>query len=55
MDWIAEAQRGSPRAVARLITQVENNATAAQAVIRALYAATAVSYTHLTLPTNREV
>ena len=40
MDWIAEAQRGSPRAVARLITQVENHTTAAQSVVRALYAAT---------------
>jgi LAO/AO transport system kinase len=40
MDWIAAAQQGNPRAVARLITQVENDAAAARAIVAALYAAT---------------
>ncbi len=40
MDWIAEARSGNPRAIARLITQVERGADAAQAIVRALYAAT---------------
>jgi len=40
MEWIAAARQGNPRAVARLITQVERSATDAQAVVRALYAAT---------------
>lgn len=40
MDWIVEAQRGNPRAIARLITQVERDATAARGIIAALYAAT---------------
>jgi len=40
MDWIAEARSGNPRAIARLITQVERGAGEAQAIVRALYAAT---------------
>jgi LAO/AO transport system kinase len=40
MDWIAAAQQGNPRAVARLITQVENGAADARAIVAALYAAT---------------
>ena len=40
MDWIAAAQQGNPRAVARLITQVENGAAGARAIVAALYAAT---------------
>ena len=40
MDWIAAAQQGNPRAVARLITQVENDAAAARVIVAALYAAT---------------
>ncbi len=40
MDWIAAAQQGNPRAVARLITQVENDAAAARAIVAALYTAT---------------
>ena len=40
MDWIAEAQSGNPRAIARLITQVERGAAEAQTIVRALYAAT---------------
>ena len=40
MDWIVAAQSGNPRAVARLITQVERSAAGAQAVVRALYTAT---------------
>jgi LAO/AO transport system kinase len=44
MDWIAAARAGNPRAVARLITQVENDAASAPAVVRALYAATGRSH-----------
>ena len=40
MDWIAAAQQGNPRAVARLITQVENRAADARTIVAALYAAT---------------
>ena len=40
MDWIAAAQQGNPRAVARLITRVENGAADARAIVAALYAAT---------------
>ena len=40
MDWIAAAQQGNPRAVARLITQVEKGAADARAIVAALYAAT---------------
>lgn len=40
MDWIAEARSGNPRAIARLITQVERGADEAQAIVRALYTAT---------------
>ncbi len=40
MDWIAAAQQGNPRAVARLITQVENRPAEARAIVAALYAAT---------------
>jgi len=40
MDWIAEARSGNPRAIARLITQVERGAAEAQTIVRALYAAT---------------
>ena len=40
MDWIAAAQQGHPRAVARLITQVESGAAGARAIVAALYAAT---------------
>lgn len=40
MDWIAEARQGKPRAVARLITQVENHLDVAPRVVRALYPAT---------------
>lgn len=40
MDWIVAAQEGNPRAVARLITQVERSAAGAQTVVRALHAAT---------------
>jgi LAO/AO transport system kinase len=40
MDWIAEARRGNPRAVARLITQVENEPAAARTIVGALYAST---------------
>jgi len=40
MDWIAEARSGNPRAIARLITQVERGAAEAQAIVRALYTAT---------------
>ncbi len=40
MDWIAGARQGNPRAIARLITQVESDAAAAQAIVRALYAHT---------------
>ena len=40
MDWIAAAQQGNPRAVARLITRVENGATDARAIVAALYPAT---------------
>ncbi len=40
MEWIAAAQQGNPRAVARLITRVENSAADARAIVAALYAAT---------------
>jgi len=40
MDWIAAAQQGNPRAVARLITQVEHGAAGARTIVAALYAAT---------------
>jgi LAO/AO transport system kinase len=40
MDWIVAAQQGNPRAVARLITRVENGAADARAIVAALYAAT---------------
>ncbi|WP_374688767.1 methylmalonyl Co-A mutase-associated GTPase MeaB [Promineifilum sp.] len=40
MDWIAAARAGNPRAVARLITQVENDAASAPGIVRALYADT---------------
>ena len=40
MDWIAAAQQGNPRAVARLITRVENGAADARAIVAALYDAT---------------
>ena len=40
MDWIAAAQQGNPRAVARLITRVENGAADARAIVASLYAAT---------------
>ena len=39
-DWIAAARQGNARAIARLITQVESSATAAPAIVRALYAHT---------------
>lgn len=39
-DWITGARQGNARAVARLITLVESDATAAQAIVRALYAHT---------------
>lgn len=37
MEWIAGARQGNARAVARLITQVESDASAAQTIVRALY------------------
>lgn len=36
-DWINKARQGHPRAVARLITQLENSDSAAQQIITALY------------------
>ena len=36
-DWIAGARQGNARAIARLITQVESSAAAAQSIVRALY------------------
>ena len=36
-EWIDAARRGNARAIARLITQVENNPAAARAIIGALY------------------
>lgn len=36
-DWIAAAREGNVRAAARLITRVESDAAAAQAIIRELY------------------
>ncbi len=39
-DWIDGARQGNARAIARLITRVESDATAAQAIVRALYADT---------------
>lgn len=39
-DLIAQARRGQPRAIARLITQAENSPDAAQRIISALYPAT---------------
>lgn len=39
-DWIAGARSGNARAIARLITRVESDAAAAQAIVRALYAHT---------------
>jgi len=40
MDWIAAARAGNPRAVARLITQVESDTASAPGIVRALYADT---------------
>lgn len=40
MDWIAAAFAGNPRAVARLITQVENDPASAPGIVRALYSDT---------------
>ncbi|MBP9502650.1 MAG: methylmalonyl Co-A mutase-associated GTPase MeaB [Candidatus Promineofilum sp.] len=37
MNWIAAARQGNARAVARLITRVESDAAAAQAIVRELY------------------
>lgn len=39
-DWIAKARQGQPRAIARLITQLENSDEAAQQIITALYSQT---------------
>ena len=39
-DWIDGARQGNPRAIARLITRVESDAAAAQAIVRAIYAHT---------------
>lgn len=39
-DWIDGARQGNARAIARLITQVESSAAAAQVIVRALYAHT---------------
>jgi LAO/AO transport system kinase len=36
-DWIEKARQGQPRAIARLITQLENSDEAAQQIITALY------------------
>jgi len=36
-DWVALARAGNQRAIARVISQVENSPTTAQAVIRAVY------------------
>ena len=49
MDWIAAAQQGNPRAVARLITQVENRAADARTIVAALYA---LSLIHISEPTR---
>lgn len=40
LELIDRARRGNPRAIARLITQVENSAADAQTIIRAIYPAT---------------
>ena len=37
INWIAAARQGNARAVARLITRVESDAAAAQAIVRELY------------------
>lgn len=39
-DWIVGARSGNTRAIARLITQVESDTTAARTIVRALYAYT---------------
>jgi LAO/AO transport system kinase len=39
-DWIDKARQGQPRAIARLITRLENSDEAAQQIITALYAHT---------------
>ena len=44
-EWLKQARQGRRRAIARLITQVENNPTAAQEVVMALYQDTGRAHT----------
>ncbi len=37
IDWIDKARQGQPRAIARLITRLENSDEAAQQIVKALY------------------
>jgi LAO/AO transport system kinase len=44
IDWIDKARQGQPRAIARLITRLENSDEAAQQIITALYTHTGLAH-----------